>query len=279
MRVLTCLTQEHNLLLVALAAVICVVGSVVLNRLFDKNRRSSAKARLPWLFLGAMAGGATIWCTHFVAMLAYRPGVEVAYAPVLTGISLLVGMLACGLAIGVGSLRGRYAAAAGGAVFGLGVTAMHYTGMAAFTAEALVIWSPAYVAASVAAAVAGGAAAFHTGTDERWSRRVLLAPALLVLTIVALHFTGMGALTVMPLAPSADATLLSDAEALLAAGVAAVGFLILGTAVASYALEEQTERQSRDHLSALIEGSVACVWPTMPSMNCVGCRKGRRSAP
>ena len=256
MRVLTCLTEDHNLFLVALAAVICVVGSVVLNRVFDKNRRSSAKARLPWLFLGAMAGGATIWCTHFVAMLAYRPGVEVAYAPVLTGLSLLVAMVACGLAIGVGSLRGRYAAASGGVVFGLGVTAMHYTGMSAFTAEALVIWHPAYVVASVVAAVVGGAAAFHIATDDRRWMRPVVAPLLLVLTIVALHFTGMGALTVLPLAPSADATLLTEAEALLAASVAAIGFLILGTAAASYALEAQTERQSQDRLSALIEGSV-----------------------
>jgi diguanylate cyclase (GGDEF)-like protein len=256
MRVLTCLTQEHNLLLVLLAAIICVVGSVVLNRLFQKNRRSEPKARLPWLFLGAMAGGATIWCTHFVAMLAYRPGVDVAYAPLLTGASLLVAMASCGLAIGIGSMRGRYAAGAGGAVFGLGVTAMHYTGMAAFTAEAVVIWSPVYVAVSVAAAVIGGAAAFQMATDDRPWRRPLVAPLLLVLTIVSLHFTGMGALTVMPLAPSADATLLTQAEIMLAASVAAIGFLLLGTAAASYALEEQTERQSRDRLSSLIEGSV-----------------------
>ena len=256
MRIVTCLTEEHNLLLVALAALICVVGSIVLNRLYDKNRRSSAEARLPWLFLGAMAGGATIWCTHFVAMLAYRPGVDVAYAPGLTGLSLAVAMVGCGLAMAVGSLRTLWAPAAGGVVFGLGVTAMHYTGMAAFTAEALVIWSPAYVVASVAAALVGGALAFGVSADDRLRHRTWLAPLVLVLTIVALHFTGMGALTVLPLAPSPDAALLSDAEALLALGVAAVGFLILGTGVASYALEEQTERQSRDRLASLIEGSV-----------------------
>lgn len=256
MRVLTCLTQEHNLLLVALAAVICVVGSVVLNRLFDKTRVSSLRARLPWLFLGAMAGGATIWCTHFVAMLAYQPQAEVSYAPVLTGLSLVVAMIGCGLALAIGATKRPHAAAAGGAVFGLAVTGMHYAGMAAFVTDALVIWSPAYVVASVVAAVVGGAAAFHTATDERPYRKMLLAPTLLVLTIVALHFTGMGALTIMPLAPGADAGSLSDADGLLAAGVAAVGFLILGTAVASYALEEQTERLSRDRLTALIEGSV-----------------------
>jgi diguanylate cyclase (GGDEF)-like protein len=256
MRIVTCLTQEHNLLLVALAAIICVAGSVVLSRLYDKNRRSTPGARLPWLFLGALAGGATIWCTHFVAMLAYRPGMEVTYAPDMTGGSLAVAMAACGLAMFVGSLRMRWAPMAGGGVFGLGVALMHYTGMAAFTADALVTWSPVYVAASLIAAAAGGVLAFRVAAEEPSSRRAVLAPALLVATIVSLHFTGMAALTVMPLAPLGDGATLSDAEALLALGVAAVGFLILGTGVASYALEEQTERQASDRLAALIEGSV-----------------------
>mgnify|MGYP003575303008 CR=1 FL=1 len=257
MRILTCLTQEHNLLLVALAALICVVGSVVLNRLYGKIRHGAVgAARLSWLFLGALSGGATIWCTHFVAMLAYRPGIEVAYAPMLTGLSLAVAMAGCALALTLGAMKTRWAPLAGGAVFGLGVTAMHYTGMAAFTAEALVIWSPVYVIASAIAAIGGGMLAFRAGADHGRKRRTLLAPTLLVLTIVALHFTGMGALSVLPFAPSADAATLTDAEALLAMGVAAVGFLILGTAVASYALEEQTGRQSQDRLDALIEGSV-----------------------
>lgn len=256
MRVVTCLLFEHNLYLVALAALICVVGSVVTSRMYDKTRRSSIRSRMAWLFLGAVAGGATIWCTHFVAMLAYQPGLEVSYAPDLTGASLIVAMLGCGLALSLGALRRRWAPAAGGVVFGLTVTAMHYLGMAAFTAEALVIWSAAYVTASVVAAVVGGAVAFHVAASQEIQRRAILAPVLLVLTIVSLHFTGMGAVTVLPLAPVGDAVLMSDAEALLAIGVAIVGFLMLGTAVASHALEEQTERLSRSRLTTLIEGSV-----------------------
>jgi diguanylate cyclase (GGDEF)-like protein len=256
MRVVSCLFEEHNLYLVALAALICVLGAAVTTRLYGKARQTASRGRLPWLFLGAVAGGATLWCTHFVAMLAYQPGLEVTYAPALTGLSLIVAMLGCGLALSLGATRVRAAPAAGGVLFGLTGSAMHYLGMAAFTADAFVFWAPAYVAASVVAAMLGGGAAFHVAATARLRWSVLIAPALLVLAIVSLHFTGMGAVTVLPLAPAVDAPRMNDGEVLLAIGVAVVGFLMLGTAVASHALEAQSERLSRSRLTLLIEGAV-----------------------
>jgi diguanylate cyclase (GGDEF)-like protein len=256
MRVLSCLIDQHDHLLVALAALICVIGSVITARLYVKTRASAGSARMAWLFMGAVTGGATIWCTHFVGMLAYQPGVETTYAPELTGLSLLVAMLGCAGALWVGAGRWRFAPEVGGALFGAAVSAMHYTGMAAFTAEAFVHWSPAYVVVSIVAALVGGALALRMAADPRSARPIVSSSLTLVLTIVALHFTGMGALTVLPLAPMDGSLNGQDAASLLAVGVAAVGFLILGTALASYALEEQTARLSRSRLTSLIEGSV-----------------------
>lgn len=256
MRILTCLYEDHNLYLVALAALICIAGSVVTARMYRKTRGSWGGTRLSWLFMGAVAGGATIWCTHFVAMMAYQPGVETAYAPVLTGLSLLAAVAGCAAALALGSIQVRHAPVVGGAVFGAAVSAMHYIGMAAFTAEALVTWSPVYVGASVLAALVGGAIAFAVIAADRIRHAVAWASLALVLTIVALHFTGMGALTVVPLAPLEGSLNGADAAGLLAAGVAVVGFLILGTAVASHALEDQTERLSHERLNNLIQGAV-----------------------
>lgn len=256
MRILSCLFEQHNLLLVLLAAAICVVGSLVTARLYLKVRRTRGGPRAAWLFMGAVAGGATIWCTHFVAMLAYRPGVETTYEPVLTGLSLLVAMLGCAAAFVVGAGRWKRAPEAGGLTFGVTVSAMHYTGMAAFTADAVVDWSPAYVVASVVAAVVGGALAFRVADRSRDMKGLALTTVSLVLTIVALHFTGMGGVTVQPLAPLPGQLNGEDAAALLAVGVAAVGFLLLGTALASHALEEQTQIVSRNRLKSLIEGAV-----------------------
>ena len=256
MRILTCLYEQHNPWLVALAAVICIVGAVVTTRLYRRTRLSGGGVRSAWLFMGAVAGGATIWCTHFVAMLAYRPGVEIAYAPILTGVSLLVAIVGCAVGLRLGTARFARSAEIGGAVFGLTVTAMHYTGMAAFMTDAVVFWSPAYVVASVLCAIAAGAAAFHLASRPEARIATALAPLVMVLGIVALHFTGMSALTVIPLAPAEGALDGEAAADLLAVGVAAVGFLMLGTAVASHVLEQQTERLSQQRLNSLIEGSV-----------------------
>ena len=77
MRFLTCLTDDHNLWLVALAAGLCLIGSIITFRLYRRLRAAEKGTRLAWAFMGAVATGATIWCTHFVAMIAYEPGVTI----------------------------------------------------------------------------------------------------------------------------------------------------------------------------------------------------------
>ena len=256
MRILSCLIDQHDFLLTGLAALICVLGSVVTMRLYDRLRSSGTGARMTWIFLGAIAGGATIWCTHFVAMLAYQPGAETTYEPLRTGLSLLVAVVGTGVALAIAALRPRWAGPAGGALFGVATTAMHYTGMSAFTADALVTWHAAYVAASVLAAIAGGAFTFDLARRRPKGRRWAAVPGAMVLTIVALHFTAMGALEVIPLAPLEGAATGETARGLLAAAVASVAFLILSVALASQALEEQGRRVAQKRLSLLIEGAV-----------------------
>ena len=43
-----------------------------------------------WIAGAGVVAGCGIWGTHFVAMLAYRPGVAVAYDPTLTILSILI---------------------------------------------------------------------------------------------------------------------------------------------------------------------------------------------
>lgn len=247
MRILDCLTSQHDLVLVALAALVCVVGSLVTMRLYRRTRSLERGMRAAWLFLGAVAGGATIWCTHFVAMMAYQPGVAVSYAPVTTGLSLLVAIIGCGMALSIGSWRQAWAPVGGGVMFGVSVVSMHYTGMAAFTASALVQWSLPYVAGSVLAALIGAPVAFLLAARSR-AHPVLLSGLALVGMIVALHFTGMAAMVILPLSPVEAQAGLSQANALLAFAVAAVGLVLLGTALASQALEDHNENQSQQRL-------------------------------
>jgi len=256
MRILTCLVEDHHLGLTLLAAVICILGSLVTARFYRRVRDSHPGARLAWSFMGAVAGGATIWCTHFVAMMAYNPGVDVAYEPVLTAISLAVAILGAIAALLVGSLKMRRAPELGGALFGLTIATMHYVGMAAFMTEALIIWHVVYVVASVISAVVFGALAFRIVATAKSRHWLILSSLVMVLAIVALHFTGMGALEIIPLAPADGMMNGESASGLLALAVAGVGFLILATATASNALENQSRRSAGARMKQLIEGSV-----------------------
>ncbi|MEN5362436.1 bifunctional diguanylate cyclase/phosphodiesterase [Brevundimonas intermedia] len=252
MRFFTCLTDDHNLWLVGLAAAMCVIGSIITFRLYRRLRQAEKGTRLAWAFMGAVATGATIWCTHFVAMIAYEPGANIAYEPMLTGMSLGVAIGGSGLALWAASRRGRFTAEIGGVMFGLTVVAMHYAGMAAFATDAVVHWSPAYVIASVIGAIVFGALAFNRARLPGQVAPVLL----MVLGIVALHFTGMAAMTVIPFTPMVGKVAIDPANVIMAFAVAGVGLMMFGTGVASHALDMQSRLQAKARLDHLIEGSV-----------------------
>lgn len=256
MRILTCLTAEHHLGLVALAALICLLGSWITTGLLRQVTENDGLSRASWLFLGAVAGGATIWCTHFVAMIAYQPGVNTAYEPFLTGVSLVVAITGVGLALAIASMRRRFAAEAGGAVFGVAVAGMHFVGMAALSVDGVIHWSEPYLAASISGSVFFGVLAFRLAArgEDRFGR--LKSGTAMVAGIVCLHFTAMAAMTIIPLSPL-DGLITGDTgRHVLALGVAGVGLLVLGAGAASHALDREANAQSSHRQQYLLETAV-----------------------
>jgi diguanylate cyclase len=249
MRIIHCFANDHDPWLVGLAAVICALGAWVTVRLYLSARAHTGASRAAWVFLGAVATGSTVWCTHFVAMLAFEPGVAVSFGPGVTALSLAVAILAGAAGLGVATARRRFAPEAGGAIIGAGVAAMHYTGMAAFAADGLILWHAGYAAASVLAAVGLGTVALNRASQPAaagW--RECEAVGLLVLAIVSLHFTGMAAMTILPLAAAkgaaAAAPMADAARQVLAAAVAGVGLLVLGTGAVSHLLDRQNRMEA-----------------------------------
>jgi diguanylate cyclase len=256
MRIIDCLAEAHNHALVALAAFICVVGSWISVRLLQRVRGGEMDARVAWTFLGSISAGATIWCTHFVAMIAYEPGADITYMPALTGLSLLVAIVGCGAAMHIAARAFRGATVLGGLMFGASVAAMHYAGMAAFAVEAVVQWSPVYIAASLIAALGFGALAFPLAARDRGVRALWPAVGVMVGGIVVLHFTAMAAMTITPFAPFDGDLTGAAANASLAIGVAGVCLLVVGAGAASHALDAQSRSRAAARLEHLVEGSV-----------------------
>lgn len=243
MRVVTCIVGSHNLWLVALAAAVCIAGGWVAFELFRRGRQRAGVQRSGWLFLASIAAGSSVWCTHFIAMLAYQSPAPVTYDPFLSMLSLMLSIAGCGLGFSLALNDGKLPTLAGGALLGLAVSVMHYTGMMAYHVDGFIDWDHAYVVASVVIALAFGAAAT---TLSQQDKRVWALSAF-VLCVVGLHFTGMTAVTVTPLitgAPIAHAETFNS----LAVAVASVALLIAGTGAASYLIDTDASAKTLDTL-------------------------------
>jgi PAS domain S-box-containing protein len=262
--VIGCFVGEHNPWLVALAALVCALASATAMELLTHAGRAGGRGRYTWLAVAAAAGGSGIWATHFLAMLAYAPGLPSGYGIGLTLLSYADAVAITGLGFALATMGGRVRAAIGGAVVGGGIAAMHYTGMAAYQVPGHLVWNPALVAVSVAIGTALGAAALVVGLSARGARGRCLGAGLLILAICGHHFTGMGAVTLLP-DPSVSIPESAIRTEWLAAAVALASCLILlmaGTALFLDLRERQRAEFERERLlslaNAAVEGLVVC---------------------
>src|SRR5919199_1157129 len=131
---MTTLAGSHDAALVALSILVATVASYTALDLAARIRAAQGWTRHVWLLAAAVAMGGGIWSMHFIAMLAFTmPGMEVHYHLGLTLISLLLPILVTGLGFLIVSRKqtGPVLLVLSGLVMGLGIVAMHYTGMAA----------------------------------------------------------------------------------------------------------------------------------------------------
>ena len=230
-RVLTCLTAEHELRLVALAGLICFLASFAAVCLLHRAVASPGRARSIWIATAGAATGCGIWATHFIAMLAYDPGVVVGYGLALTILSLFaaIAITSVGLAVAV-SGRSRLAAPIGGAIVGGGVACMHYLGMSALALPGHIDWATDLVLASIIIGMLLGAAAMATACRSDRPRDTAAAAVLLTLAIVAHHFTAMGAVLIVP-DPARVIDTLTLSPDMVALTVAGAAVAVLGMAI------------------------------------------------
>lgn len=241
MRVALCIVQEHDLRLVGLALLICLIGSAATVQLFHRVKATAGYSRSGWIVLTAVGAGTMVWATHFVAMMAFRTTAPVVLDPILTLSSLLAMIFLAMPGLMIAVRRRSWGGAAGGAVIGAGIATMHYVGMAAYRVDGIVTWDWRYVIASVALSCGVTAAAFHTLNGRRHWRNVT-AIALLALAVAALHFTGMAAMQVTVLRLG---TGLSDPTMVaLALTTAVATCIIVGCAAISALIDGHTQTES-----------------------------------
>lgn len=257
-RILSCLTVEHDLRLVLLAALICFLSCYVAVTLTQRAQVSKGTARNLWLGAAGTSSGFGIWATHFIAMLAYDPGVTMGFDMEPTLLSLAVAIVVTTIGLGVAIyMSGRSAVVAGGVLLGAGVTSMHYIGMSALELPGRIVWDYTYVTASVACAGLFGALALVCCVSARPNARGrVLATVLMALGVVSLHFTAMAAVTIEPgLMPVGDDTLISASLMVPLIAVVALSLLFAGLTAAVFARQaELAASESTRQFAMLVQG-------------------------
>src|SRR5260221_2409973 len=256
-RVFTCLTGEHDWRLVLLAGLVCFVASIVAVNIFHRAIASQARTRLIWIAIAGAAIGYGIWATHFIAMLAYEPGVSTGYGIILTALSLAAAMILTSSGFGfAASAHGRWRAALGGAIIGAGIASMHYLGMWALEVPGYVTWSLDLVSASIALGMLLGysALAIALRYKDRWG--TFAAALVLTLAIVSHHFTAMGAVQIVP-DPTQASDALSLSPAFLALAIAGVALSVLGMSLIGVLADRRLAGRTRKFEEIISQLSLA----------------------
>ena len=191
-----------DLLLVAVSYVISVFGSYTALQLAGQVTDLRQGTDRVWLGGAAVAlGGGAIWSMHFIGMLAYKTPIPVSYDITLTLASLVaaVAVTGFGLYLVIRQATMRLPVLVGsGFIMGLGVAAMHYTGMAAIRIAAQVHYDVTIVAISIVIAIVASTAALWIFFSLRKGWQKFLAAFVMGAAVCGMHYTAMMAFSFTP---------------------------------------------------------------------------------
>lgn len=188
--------------LVALSYLIAVLASYVALDITERIRAvgESFSFKLWWLLGGALAMGMGIWTMHFIGMLAFVMPMKMQYNLVLTGLSLVVAVIASGFAFFlIKNDRVKFIPLTlGGVLLGLGICTMHYTGMAAMM-NVRIHYIPSLFWLSVLIGIVSSEVALwlmikSSDVDQRYHSLLKIGSALIMgFAICGMHYTGIAA--------------------------------------------------------------------------------------
>ena len=265
------LHATHDPGLVALSFVVACLASYAALQLSGRVVIARDRARLWWLGGSALTMGVGIWSMHFIAMLAFRIGLPIAYAVDVVVLSVVVAIAASLLAFITVSRPGRGLSRLliASLFMGPAIAGMHYIGMAAVRLPAHISYDPWLLTLSVVIAISASFAALRLSVafgqidvgHPAWAKPA--SAVLMGLAICGMHYTGMMAarFTAIEMAPPTGPFIIASDGLAYAVGVSAT--FIAGIALAAVLLdrsfraklaEAATIRQSEERIRLLLEG-------------------------
>ncbi len=257
--------------LVVASILIAILASYAALKVAPEARQAEKDwQKIVWITIGSLALGIGVWAMHFVGMLALSLPCAVRYDPAITLLSMLPGMLASGIAMGVLCYRslGKNSLLAGSVLLGAGVGAMHYTGMAAMQLDGFVRYDPVLFALSILVAVLLAYLALRVNESARFMKRGRneLGAAILGGAMSGMHYTGLSAAyfvrgNIEDIAASGFSTNYLAAAVVIVTGLLSV--LTIAAAVAYRNIEiARRESASEARFRTLVLATSQMVWTT-----------------
>jgi len=249
-------TGTHDPYLVALSILVASFASYTALDLGGHVPAARGLARRVWLGVAAITMGGGIWSMHFIGMLAFITPVPMSYDIGLTTLSLLVAIFVTGGGFYVISRQSVSPSrlALSGSFMGLGIAAMHYTGMAAMRGQTELSYDRLFVALSLVIAIGASTAALWLAFRTTGLRQKVAGAVVMGLAISGMHYTAMGAASFAPYGPVHEAQASASlGQTTVALAVAGITFVILALAsTASLSEQKRAEealRQARSDLA------------------------------
>lgn len=254
---------SYDLWLVLLSYVIAAFASFTALDLAVRIGESHGTTRKIWIGGCALAMGGGIWSMHFTAMLAFKLPLAVTYNIWITLLSLIIAVIGSGIGFFLANSRPILISniVKGGALMGIGVALMHYSGMAAMEFAGSMHYKSSLFILSVLIAILAATAALglisYFGKKEGGLKFPLkIAGALTMgVAVFGMHYTGMAATIYIPqdsILPEVQST--SDVR-LLAFSVSGITTFILGLAIIASITQEEFNRLKgvKDELEFLVQ--------------------------
>ena len=243
--------------LVLLSVLTAIYGSFAALSHAERMRKSSGKAAKSWMVAGGITLGLSIWSMHFIGMLAFHLPVSVSYDLTLTVVSVVPAILAT--LLGFYLLQSRRMQLRkvlfGGLMMGIGISAMHYMGMAALMMQPGIAYDPYIFVLSVLIAITAAAGALiivYAGEMTKLNLLVRHAAGSVImgLAIAGMHYTGMAA---AHFAPGSICTVAGNSinPTLLSFFIAGIVFLVVTGGWVANLLDKRMERENAVALDQL----------------------------
>ncbi len=222
------LELNYDPMLVGLSFIVSVLGSYAgLNLAIRIPGAKAGKDLALWLMMSSAAIGiVAIWSMHYIGMLAVDFGMPVTYGMGLTIGSMILALIfvAIGLFIVGRGTPSIVKLLSGGVVTGLGVAAMHYTGMASMEMPGTMSYDSTLFNLSLIIAVVAATAALWFAFNLRGALQRFGSSVIMGVAVCGMHYVGMAAMEMTPAAGAAMAS--ADSSSAYSSS-----FLIFGVSV------------------------------------------------